>query len=94
LPVCWAYNGEKTVNNTQELLKEFIAREFLHDKPVSTLNGQNLVEEGIIDSLAILMLINYIENQFSVMIQPEDVVLENFETIEAISRLIEQRSNS
>lgn len=82
------------MNNYQELLKEYITREFLHDKPASTLNGQNLVEEGIIDSLAILMLINFIENQFSVTIQPEDVILENFETVEAITRLIEHRSRS
>ncbi|MCI0399373.1 MAG: acyl carrier protein [Chloroflexi bacterium] len=80
------------MNNIEQLIKEFITQEFLQDKPGLELNGQNLIEAGVIDSLGILMLINYLEQRLGAQIQPEDVVLENFCSIEAIKRLVEQRS--
>jgi acyl carrier protein len=80
------------MDNVEQLVKEFIIKEFAQDKPGIELNGQNLVEAGIIDSLGILMLISYIETQFGAQIQPEDVVMENFGSIEAIKQLIKLRS--
>jgi len=81
------------LDNTEQLLNEYIANEFLRDDPRALSNNENLIEEGIVDSLAMLMLIKFIEGQFSVMIEPEDVSLENFESVEAISRLIHQRTS-
>ena len=74
----------------EQLIKEYIAQEFLHDKPRIVLEG-NLVEEGVIDSLGIMSLIAYVEKQFGARIKPEDVVVENFESVAAIARLVGQR---
>ncbi len=80
------------MDNTEQLIRDFIASEFLRDEPRTLSIDDNLIEEGIVDSLAILMLIKYIEGQFSVEIEPEDVSLENFESVAAISRLIQKRN--
>jgi len=50
-----------------------------------------LVEPGIIDSLGILSLLEFIERKFSVQITDDDITAENFETPLAISRLIETK---
>lgn len=84
--------GEDILDNTQQLLNDFIVREFLNDKPRTITASDNLIEDGVIDSLAILMLIKYIEDQFSVSIEPDDVTIENFESVATISRLIEKRT--
>lgn len=78
------------MNNIEQLIKEFISREFLNDKPHVALDG-NLVEQGVIDSLGIMTLIVYVEKQFGARIKPEDVVPENFESVAAIARLVTQR---
>ena len=78
------------MNNLEQLIKEYIAQEFLNDKPPIVLEG-NLVEEGVVDSLGIITLIAYVEKQFGARIKPEDVVLENFESVAAIARLVRQR---
>ncbi len=78
------------MNNMEQSIKEYIAQEFLHDKPNNVLEG-NLVEEGVIDSLGIMTLIAYVEKQFGARIKPEDVVVENFESVAAIARLVGQR---
>ena len=79
------------MNNTTETIKAFIVKEFLHGNTNQSLDG-NLVHAGIIDSLGILTLINFLEQQFKADIQPEDVVLENFETIQTIANLVQLRT--
>ena len=82
------------MDNTQQLLNDFIVSEFLNDKPGTITVNDNLIEDGVIDSLAILMLIKYIEEQFSITIEPDDVTLDNFESVATITRLIEKRSSN
>lgn len=78
------------MDSTEQLIEEYIAQEFLHNKPRSVLEG-NLVENGVIDSLGIMTLIEYVEKQFGARIKPEDVVVENFESVAAIARLVRER---
>ena len=74
-------------------LREFITKEFLQDLPDKTLaNDLPLMESGIIDSLGIFTLIMFVEEAFGVKVEPEEVVLENFETIDAITRMVVERS--
>lgn len=51
-------------------------------------NNLNLIESGIIDSLGLIRLIEYLEDTFSVKIPDEEVLAENFESISAIVELI------
>ncbi|MCA9930855.1 MAG: acyl carrier protein [Anaerolineales bacterium] len=79
-------------SNIEQLLKAHIAEEFMYDRPASDLdNDLHLIQEGIIDSLGIFMLISFIDDQFDVKIQPDDVVLDNFQSIESIKQLILSR---
>ncbi len=73
-------------------LREFITKEFLQDLPDTTLaNDLPLMESGIIDSLGIFTLIMFVEEAFGVKVEPEEVVLENFKTIDAITRMVVER---
>ena len=74
----------------EQRLKEYIAQQFLLDRPRVLLDG-NLIEDGVIDSLGIMTLIAYVEEQFGARIRPEDVVVENFNSVAAIARLVGQR---
>ena len=84
--------SNEALGNIETVLKEFIAEEFMFDRPSSDLsNDMSLIQEGIIDSLGIFMLVSFIDNQFGVKVEPEDVVLDNFETITKIKDLINAR---
>jgi acyl carrier protein len=54
---------------------------------------EDLLEQGLIDSLAIVQIIAYIEDSFGVSLGPNDVVPENFATINALAGLVESRAN-
>jgi acyl carrier protein len=70
----------------QQKIYEFVLKEF---KPAIPIDRDSLlVEEGIIDSLAVFALIGFIDEQFGVKVDPQDVTLENFTTVVAISELV------
>jgi acyl carrier protein len=80
------------MDSIEQAVKDFIVKEFLFDKPGQHLESDDLlVASDIIDSLGIFMLVAFLEKQFGVGVQPDDVILENFETVTAIKRLVEAR---
>lgn len=54
--------------------------------------GQNMIEDGIIDSLDMINIVSDLENEFGIVIMPEDVNGNNFATKETVIRLIQQIS--
>lgn len=50
----------------------------------------SLVEDRILDSFDIVVLISEIENEFGVLIKPKDIVPENFNSIKDIYELIKK----
>ncbi|MGH9275046.1 MAG: acyl carrier protein [Acidimicrobiales bacterium] len=70
-------------------VRGILEREFLADRPGLQLAAdENLIDADIIDSLGIMMLVGFIEKDFGIAIEPEEILLENFETIAAIEGLI------
>jgi len=84
-------NGEESVRNA---IKGYINQEVLSGQEIPPVKDDTeLVESGILDSLSILRLVLFIEEKYSLKIAPEDVVRENFETVEAISAYVRKRKN-
>ena len=50
-----------------------------------------LIEEGIIDSLGIIQLLDYISQEFGIEIDADELQPENFASIRAIENLIERK---
>ncbi len=48
----------------------------------------DIVAEGLVDSLGIFKLISFVEETFPVTIEPDEVLLENFQTPRALRNLI------
>ena len=75
--------------NTIEMLKQFISDELAPENNVENLDeNDSLLESGIIDSMGILKLITFIEDNFEIKIEAEELIPENFETLYAISNMI------
>jgi len=50
----------------------------------------NIIDSGILDSVKIMKLINFLEKQFEIEIELEDVGPENFSTIHSIYQYVER----
>lgn len=53
-----------------------------------------LIESGIIDSLGIMKLLQYLEESFSIHISDDELRPENFETPAIIASLVEKKLSS
>ena len=49
---------------------------------------ESLTDAGIIGSLALFRLVSFLEQTFSVSIADEEIVIENFDSIDKINRLL------
>lgn len=52
--------------------------------------GDNLYEAGLLDSIQVIDLVVELEEAFDVEIDPEEVKLENFCTVDAITNMMER----
>lgn len=75
-----------------ERLRDFMVDELLWQVPRDALTSDfSLVENELLDSLDILRLVTFLEEELRLRLEDEDLVPGNFETIGSIVHLIEQR---
>ncbi|MEM8711544.1 MAG: phosphopantetheine-binding protein [Planctomycetota bacterium] len=69
---------------TIDQIRQFIQRELLLDETAVIESDQDLLLSETLDSLSVTRLVQYLETEMGVSIPPEDVTLENFQTLERI----------
>jgi acyl carrier protein len=75
-----------------EALAQFITQELLNGRDGIELKADDsLLTTGLLDSLGVMQLINFIEEAFDVSVAPEDVTIENFRTISVIAEYISRQ---
>jgi acyl carrier protein len=75
-------------------IMEFIKNQLVREKTINNIGkGDELIESGIIDSLGILKLLAFLESRFSIHIADEELVPENFKSIESIDSFIKNKNN-
>lgn len=75
-----------------ENMKERVSKVLVGVKKAmeSHLGDSDLISAGILDSLDIMNLIMALEGEFDIEIDPEDVLSENFESVEHMIALVER----
>ena len=70
-------------------VKKFILNEYLPgEDPAALTDTTPLVTTGILDSIAVLKVVSFLENQFDILIQPHEAVVENLNTLSDIERFV------
>ena len=84
-------NETKRVSNT---IRQFIMAHFPLARKQSIIEDDSpLLESGIVDSLGVLDLINFIEEAFQLTVSEEDLLPENFETIARMAGFVQGKNN-
>ena len=69
-------------------------RSFLKNAAPKGLNftdSDNLLTKGVIDSLRMLDMMSFLEDKYRLKIDEDELMPENFESVEAITRFLEQK---
>lgn len=80
---------QTTIEAIAANIKTYITETFLYDQGhVALTNHASLLAGGIIDSIRIVQLISFLQKEFQVEVQLEDLTIENFESVQTIARLV------
>ena len=75
-------------------LRDFILLELLQDPAIEIDFDDDLLGGAVINSLGLLKLINFVESEYNVSIDEEDILPENFQSIISIVALIDRKTSS
>ncbi len=59
------------------------------DTPISA--EDELLSSGLVDSITIMKIIAHLEDQYSVKVAPQDMVIENFNTVNSIQEYLSEQ---
>ena len=78
----------------EDRVREFILKQF----PLARKNGlkpeDKWLENGLLDSLGILDLVHYLEEEFSIQASDDELVPENFESLSAVVEFTQKKISS
>jgi acyl carrier protein len=76
----------------KEELRTYIVSAFLPGESLADLKDDTpLRTSGLIDSMGLLRLVGFAENQYGIELQAYETSIENFDTIDAIADLIARK---
>lgn len=76
----------------KETLTRYISQELLSGrKPGGISEDEELLLSGLLDSLGIMQLVAFIEDELALGVPPEDVTIENFRSVRKIHDYLERR---
>ena len=76
---------------TNDIIRDYISAELATEGRAIS-DSDLLVEDGIIDSIAIISLLVFPEERFSVQIGGDELLPENFQSIAAITAMVERKT--
>jgi acyl carrier protein len=72
-------------------IKEFIKEEILFEDANATLADDTQLLSGVMDSLSLMQLVAFLEDEFDVEIDDSDMTADHFRTVSDIEQLVNQK---
>ncbi|MCH6257190.1 acyl carrier protein [Puniceicoccaceae bacterium K14] len=69
-------------------IRAFIQKRVNH-KELS--DSDNIFKLGFVDSMFALQLVSFVEKEFSVVVEDDDLVIDNFNSVDAIERFVNSK---
>jgi len=80
-------------NNTENLLRTFILENYLFTDDQSKLNSSDsFLDTGILDSMGILEVIYYLDEEMSIKVTPDEMIPANLDSINNLVAFIKKKT--
>lgn len=76
-----------------EPVRNFVRKHFLFDDSASLTDTDVLVPDRV-DSLGVMELVEFLEQKYEITIDEEDLLVDNFRSLEAVSELIAKKRDA
>jgi len=81
--------GSYKKGRMKDTIREFLKSQLPADEVAEFSNGDSLLEAGIIDSMTMVDLIAFLEEEYAITIGEDDMVPENFDSVDSIATYVE-----
>lgn len=79
-------------NDIRSTVKDYILREFLPgEDPAELTDSTPLVSGGVLDSIATIKLVMFLEERFGIKLQAHEADAENLDTLTSIAELVRSK---
>ena len=72
----------------KQKIKQFIADKSPAVRQESLLDTDSLLDNNIIDSMGFLDLVTFVESEFAIAVEDDELLTDNFESIESITNFV------
>ena len=80
--------------SVESQIKEYIARNLLFsDNGFQYSDEASFLDEGIVDSVGVMELVAFVEDQFDIKVNDSEVVPDHFDSVSKLAAFIRQKSN-
>jgi acyl carrier protein len=76
----------------KERLARYISTELLNQSGLAIDDDEDLLASGLLDSLSVMSVVYFIEQETGIDVPAEDVTIENFESLAAIEAYLGRRA--
>ena len=76
----------------RDKIKAFIVENFLFGKDDGLEDDTSFLEEGIIDSTGVLELVSFLEEEYGIAVEDEELVPENLDSIDNVTKYLERKT--
>jgi acyl carrier protein len=79
--------------NTKDSIREYVAQNLLFSNNGFELGDDaSFLEEGVVDSTGVLELVMFVEDTFGVAVADEEIVPDNFDSVNNLARYIQNKT--
>jgi acyl carrier protein len=78
----------------KENIRKYIAENMLFSDRFTYDDDASFLEQAIIDSVGFMELVAYVQKEFSFEVGPQDLIRDNFDSVNKLARYIDCRLNA
>ena len=79
------------MSETRDKIRAFIMENFLFGNDQGLNDDTSLLDEGIIDSTGILELVSFLEEEFDISVEDDEILPENLDSITNATAYLEKK---
>ncbi|MEE4354103.1 MAG: acyl carrier protein [Desulfatiglans sp.] len=79
------------MNEMTQKIRDFVVENFLFGNNNGLKNDTSFLDEGVIDSTGILELVNFLEEEFEITVDDEELIPENLDSIDNVVTYLQRK---
>jgi acyl carrier protein len=84
-------SNKTDTQNIEHPIRDFIATNLLYSKEFTYADDASLLREGIIDSLGVVELVEFVQKQFGVKTEQNEVTPDNFDSVAKLAAFVRRK---